>query len=414
MPPKNTPSTQRGAPAAPAQAAGQEDQIILQEPYVDRADHQLVEDKILEHVPENTKNFKIRNWFLTYWVREEPRMLVPRGDNIIYYCTQLEVCPTTERLHGHMYIEFKDPITRAALVKLLKVPSRDIWTAARRGTQKQAIDYCRKDDTRLEGHTPFHYGTPKRAGSRSDLDVIAESVFDGFTKAQIVAAYGGNGLRHLGMVDRLQRSLAGDDSVDNFITIKKKLWLEHNERRAQSKLVRDREPIPFWRFNLVYNAAEVKSVYNGEYHDQALELVSDMRDQKELEDEEEREGRYNESMLLAIESNEARGDGSGDEGTKEPKNTIDLIHPLVAKGFPETIPVRAVFPAAVPDNFIGILNAKTLQPMARVPRGIPHYVLGMDDKKNFYFSPGTGSARAYSISDDEGEDDEPPPSIPKY
>ena len=42
----------------------------------------------------------------------------------------------------------------------------------RMGSQKQAIDYCSKKDTRIDG--PFQHGTPKHQGQRSDLNSIAE------------------------------------------------------------------------------------------------------------------------------------------------------------------------------------------------------------------------------------------------
>jgi len=411
MPPKNTTKNQAAAAAAAASAGSDDDQsLIIQEPYIDKADHQLVEEKVIEPIPMTAKGIRVRNWFITYWVCGEPKILMPRGESIMYYCTQLEVCPDTDRLHGHMYIELKDPVSRAGICKLLDKKLGEVWPAVRRGTQKQAIDYCCKDYTRLQGCTPFHYGTPKRAGHRSDLDAIAESVFDGFTKAQIVGAYGGNGFRHLGMVDKLQKSLAGEDLIDNFMTIKRKLWEEHNKKRARNKDPNDREPIPFWRYSLIYNSAEVKAVYNEEYHQSALQLTAEMKDKKDLEDEEEREGRYNESMLLALQEAEAV-----EATVDELQAKLEELHPLVVGGFPAKIPMKKIFPDLVPSDFVGILDAKTLRPVG-ASYGLPHYVQGIDDKKNFYYVGITPPVPERSQSqeeeeEDSSEDDDIPPIV---
>lgn len=64
----------------------------------------------------------------------------------------------------------------------------------RRGTAKQAIAYCKKDDTRIEG--PFEFGEPKEQGSRNDKLEIYAMVQTGASQRQIAeampAAYMGN------------------------------------------------------------------------------------------------------------------------------------------------------------------------------------------------------------------------------
>lgn len=50
----------------------------------------------------------------------------------------------------------------------------------RRGTQQQAIDYCKKEDSRLDG--PWEFGTPSAGqGSRSDIAAFKEAVDTGVT-----------------------------------------------------------------------------------------------------------------------------------------------------------------------------------------------------------------------------------------
>ena len=57
------------------------------------------------------------------------------------------------------------------LSALKKLNNRIHWEA-RRGTQKQAIDYCKKDGTFRE------IGVPNKQGKRTDLDELAELAID--------------------------------------------------------------------------------------------------------------------------------------------------------------------------------------------------------------------------------------------
>lgn len=70
--------------------------------------------------------------------------------------------------------------TRAAMKKILPTAH---WEP-RRGTQEQAIAYCKKqDDTYREG--PWEIGTPKAQGKRSDLIEIKRKLDEGASEATI-------------------------------------------------------------------------------------------------------------------------------------------------------------------------------------------------------------------------------------
>ena len=57
----------------------------------------------------------------------------------------------------------------------MKKLHRSVHWEVRRGSQKQAIDYCSKEDTKIAG--PWEFGEKKCAGKRTDLDA-AKAVLD--------------------------------------------------------------------------------------------------------------------------------------------------------------------------------------------------------------------------------------------
>lgn len=78
---------------------------------------------------------------------------------ISYLVVGKEICPTTETPHLQGYMEFR---SRQDLVRLLAFLPFN-YCRARRGTQDQAINYCKKDEDFVE------VGLPKVQGLRNDL-----------------------------------------------------------------------------------------------------------------------------------------------------------------------------------------------------------------------------------------------------
>lgn len=87
------------------------------------------------------------------------------GHQHFRYCIFQEESGVDGTPHYQGYIEFKKPVRLGGVKKLLGTAHWEV----RRGTQAQAISYCRKEETRLSG--PFESGTPGgRQGKRSDID----------------------------------------------------------------------------------------------------------------------------------------------------------------------------------------------------------------------------------------------------
>lgn len=93
---------------------------------------------------------------------------------LVTYCImQLEKCPTTGKEHLQGYIELKKALTRRAFQKKI-FGGEKIWCTKRKGTQKQAIDYCSKQQTRIDG--PWSHGEPKKQGQRNDIEQMYDMI----------------------------------------------------------------------------------------------------------------------------------------------------------------------------------------------------------------------------------------------
>lgn len=75
----------------------------------------------------------------------------------------------------------------------------------RRGTQRQAIDYCTKDDTRVGG--PWNFGLPLQSqqGKRTDLDELATRLYEGATVEEIRNDFPGHSLRYQKQIAEAER-----------------------------------------------------------------------------------------------------------------------------------------------------------------------------------------------------------------
>lgn len=155
------------------------------------------------------KTFRSRDWCFTSFEVQGPEL---KG-GATYICQQKEICPTTKKVHFQGYAEFKEKMSLSGLKKLF---GEKIHWGARRGTQSQAIDYCKKSETAIE-NTFCELGKKKEQGNRSDLDAILNAMEDGWTTADILREFGGNALRHISHIERGLNALWGRSEIDRHI-----------------------------------------------------------------------------------------------------------------------------------------------------------------------------------------------------
>lgn len=108
---------------------------------------------------------------------------------------------TGETTHLQGYCEF---VGTKRLAGCKKAIPRAHWEK-RRGTQDQAIDYCRKEETRVSG--PFEFGKKSGgAGTRSDLLAVKESIDRGDADSEVWDAHFGPMLKYHRGVQEYRRA----------------------------------------------------------------------------------------------------------------------------------------------------------------------------------------------------------------
>lgn len=91
-------------------------------------------------------------------------------------CHQLEQCPSTGRIHLQGYVEFAKPQRQSALKKLHATAH---WEPAK-GTRKQCVAYCTKDETRYaEGVCDPVLTEVVTQGKRNDLLEVTQGITRG-------------------------------------------------------------------------------------------------------------------------------------------------------------------------------------------------------------------------------------------
>lgn len=97
---------------------------------------------------------------------------------IKYVVWQRERCPETQKIHFQLFLEFKQPQRGGKLSGLLGFPRGSLWFARAR-SRSSARDYCRKEDSRIDG--PYELGTwtEEGGGRRTDLEQAASAIISG-------------------------------------------------------------------------------------------------------------------------------------------------------------------------------------------------------------------------------------------
>lgn len=120
---------------------------------------------------------KSRNWCFTAWVEFEWEKLIDK--KCTYIIVGREVCPDTKKIHWQGYAEFSYAVSLGAMKKHFDDKTH---FEQRRGTQEQAIDYCKKEGDWEE----FGKFQEKNPGKRTDLVKAVDMIDCGMTDKEII------------------------------------------------------------------------------------------------------------------------------------------------------------------------------------------------------------------------------------
>lgn len=105
-----------------------------------------------------------RNYCFTSWNK-----LQYDTSKVKYICYGEELCPKTAKLHYQGYVEFYSPLRICAVKKIFNDDT--IHLESRKGTKKQAIDYCKKDGKF------FEYAPSDNSNTKEDANLNMPEVY---------------------------------------------------------------------------------------------------------------------------------------------------------------------------------------------------------------------------------------------
>lgn len=108
-----------------------------------------------------------------------------------YVILQREKCPRSGKEHLQGYAELKKQMRLNAMKKKF---GRKVHFEKRKGTAQEAADYCRKEESRVEG--PWEAGEISAPGKRSDLDSVKQMLDAGASMPEVADASFGSWCRY--------------------------------------------------------------------------------------------------------------------------------------------------------------------------------------------------------------------------
>lgn len=141
----------------------------------------------------NRKN-PSRNFIFTFFdISAIDKLRGVEDERVRYLIFQHERGGTTGRDHLQGYVEFRNTVRIAQAQRILGIEGGHL--EPRRGTRAQAIDYCRKEETRVAG--PWEVGQADlQPGKRNDLLEIKSRLDQGASSKDISDEFFGSWVRH--------------------------------------------------------------------------------------------------------------------------------------------------------------------------------------------------------------------------
>ncbi len=130
------------------------------------------------------------------WTLNNPEGMVDFCSQRMDYLVYQEEIGDSGTYHFQGYCEFTKRLTFNTAKAMLGGPT--VHVERRRGTQAQAIAYCKDEEKRVAHTQPYEYGEPRIQGKRVDLEGFREAVAEGANLRDLLDD-------HLGIIARYPR-----------------------------------------------------------------------------------------------------------------------------------------------------------------------------------------------------------------
>lgn len=156
-----------------------------------------------------------------------------------YLVFQHELTPTTNKEHIQGYVEFHGSVKWN---KINTVCGFRAHIEPRRGTPKEAADYCKKQDTRKPNTVPFEDGTMSQGqGSRSDLLAVKDKIDNGQQMPSIYDEHFATAIRYGKALEGYAKMVQGKRNHNTIC-----ICLTGVSRTGKSRLARELWPNSYW------------------------------------------------------------------------------------------------------------------------------------------------------------------------
>jgi len=186
--------------------------------------------------PRVRNDIRARAWLFT--INNPANNDLPRAFTNVRYCVwQREKGEAgTEHLQG--YVAFTKALTMGQ-VKVLD--SRAHWEN-RKGTENQAIAYCTKEETRVDG--PWDYGDKPTPGTRNDLIALKQTIEAGAPMKQIASEHFGAFMKYRNSIVSYKRLFSKPRDFKTFVGV-----ITGPTGCGKSRLMEQTFPDAYWKPN---------------------------------------------------------------------------------------------------------------------------------------------------------------------
>lgn len=131
--------------------------------------------------------YQVDDDIATRWVNEEFLQSLPENENMKFIVFQLEKSESGS-YHLQGYVELTKP-QRIVWIRnhwreFGTTGGNSVWLHARDGDRSEAINYCKKEESRISG--PWTYGQDNGQGHRSDVVLVATAILGGASEEDIL------------------------------------------------------------------------------------------------------------------------------------------------------------------------------------------------------------------------------------